>query len=57
MNPFKLYSLKKLILTNQLTLIPIGFNCSIADYLRDKNIRELAYPFDWVIVSFKDEIS
>jgi len=33
--------------------IPIGSNCEIAHYLRNKNIRFEAFPFDWNCASLK----
>ena len=37
---------------NKLSInIPIGFDCSVASQLRDKNIRKFALPFDWNILN------
>jgi hypothetical protein len=30
-------------------IVPLGIDCSLANYFRDKNIRTEAYPFDWVV--------
>ena len=30
-------------------IIPIGVDCGNADFLRKNNLRELAFPFDWVV--------
>ena len=27
--------------------VPLGIDCTIARYLRDKGLRKKAYPFDW----------
>jgi hypothetical protein len=33
--------------------IPIGSNCSVARFLQNKNIRTLAFPFDWICIPLK----
>ncbi len=33
--------------------IPIGTNCTIANFLRDKKFREHAFPFDWNLSSLE----
>jgi len=31
-------------------LVPIGTNCKVAMYLRNKGMRKMAYPFDWQVI-------
>jgi hypothetical protein len=33
-------------------IVPLGLECSVAHYLRAKNLREVALPFDWNITPF-----
>jgi hypothetical protein len=33
--------------------IPIGMNCNTAHYLRSRNLRKDAYPFDWICIPLK----
>jgi hypothetical protein len=30
-------------------IVSLGVDCSLASYFKDKNIRQEAYPFDWVV--------
>jgi hypothetical protein len=30
-------------------IISLGYKCNMAKYLRDNNLRNFSYPFDWVI--------
>jgi hypothetical protein len=32
--------------------IPIGFDCSVSGYLRNFNLRNVSYPFDWNITRY-----
>lgn len=36
--------------------IPIGIDCSIAHYLRSRNLRHEAYPFDWNVTPLRSSI-
>ena len=30
-------------------IIPLGYNCETAKFLRKNNLRKISYPFDWLI--------
>lgn len=32
-------------------IIPIGVDCGMAEFLRKNNLRNQAFPFDWMIIS------
>lgn len=38
-------------------IIPLGTNCNISHYFRDKGMRTVALPFDWNVVSIQAAIS
>lgn len=37
-------------------VIPLGVNCTIADYLRLYNLRKHALPFDWIVTPIQSAI-
>ena len=37
-------------------IVPIGSDCSVALYLRDKGFRTVAFPFDWGVISIQTVI-
>jgi len=45
----ELVYIHNLIKKTESNFVPVGFNCGIAHYLREHNLRKAALPFDWNI--------
>ena len=42
---------------SQKTFVPIGVDCSVSHYLRNKNMRVQAFPFDWNVTPISSAIT